>query len=186
MGVAPADLTGFFDPQFAEVIDGRRSIVEALDVFLPTVGYRGSSLDFLTYWLTRDTHLNLQLIDLVRVLRASGARLFVATDQEHMRAFHLWNAVGLRHYFDDMFYAARLGVGKSAPEFYRLVDAAIGPQAEPPLFFDDSSKVVRTARAHGWEAVLYRDVGDCAGHPWVSARLGGARPLNGEANVGRQ
>ena len=45
----------------------------ALDSFLPTVGYRGSSLDFLGYWLARDTHLNFQLIDVVRkCLQARG------------------------------------------------------------------------------------------------------------------
>jgi putative hydrolase of the HAD superfamily len=176
MGVAPEDLASFFDDRFIDVIEGRRSIIEALDRFLPTTGFRGSSLDFLTYWLTQDTNVNVQLVGVVRALRTSYTKLYLATNQEHVRAFHLWKAVGLRHYFDDMFYAARLGVGKAAREFYGLVDAAIGPQSEPPLFFDDSSRVVRTAAAHGWEAVLYKDLDDCAGHPWVAARLAVSSP----------
>lgn len=106
-------------------------------------------------------------------LRAAGARLYIATNQEHLRAFHLWNTVGLRHMFDDMFYAARLGIGKGSPGFYRKVEAIIGPQDEPPLFFDDSAAVVRASNDHGWEAVLFADAADCANHPWVAARLAG-------------
>lgn len=171
LGVEPEALAPFFSPRFVDIIEGRVSIVAELDAFLPTIGYRGSSLDFLTYWLTRDVHLDLQLLDIVRRLRGAGARLFVATNQEHIRAFHLWGEVGLRHYFDDMFYAARFGVSKHQPGFYERVDALIGRQDEPPLFFDDSAKVIAAANAHGWDGVLYTDLADCAGHPWVAARL---------------
>jgi len=172
MGIAPEALAPLFGPRFVDIIEDRDSLIAALDDFLPSTGYRGSTMDFLTYWLTRDVHVNLQLLDLVRRLRSTGARLFVATNQEHVRAFHLWSAVGLRHYFDDMFYAARFGVSKHQPGFYQRVDALLGPQEEPPLFFDDSAKVVRAAASHGWDAVLYTDFADCADNPWVAARLG--------------
>lgn len=171
MGIDPEALVPFF-ATFHRIVEGRVSIVEALDAFLPGTGYRGSSLDFLSYWLHHDSHVDHQLLDVVRGLRASGTRLFIATNQEHVRAFHLWSTVGLRHYFDEMFYAARLGVGKAEPGFYRQVEALIGPQAEPPLFFDDSAKIVAAARDYGWEAVLYSDVADCSRHPWVAARIG--------------
>lgn len=171
LGVEPEALRPFFDERFIDVVEGRLSLVSALDTFLPTIGYRGSSLDFLTYWLTRDVHLNFQLLDLTKQLRRAGARLFIATNQEHVRAFHLWSEVGLRHYFDDMFYAARFGVGKTSPAFYERVAAMIGPQSEPPLFFDDSQRVVTAATSAGWEAILFIDLPDCAEHPWIASRL---------------
>ncbi len=171
LGVSQEALQPFFDERFIDIIEGRNSLIAALDDFLPTIGYPGSSLDFLTYWLTRDVHLNLQLLELVRRLRGARIRLFIATNQEHVRAFHLWDTVGLRHYFDDMFYAARFGVGKKSPEFYEKVNALIGPQSEPPLFFDNSPSVVRAAQAAGWEAVLFNDLVDCVGHPWIASRL---------------
>lgn len=171
LGIRREALEPFFADGFDDIIEGRTSIITALDRFLPTIGFRGSSLDFFDYWLTRDVHLNLQLLDAVRRLRGSGAKLFIATNQEHIRAFHLWSVLGLRHYFDDMFYASRFGIGKQRPEFYGRVEALIGPQDEPPLFFDDSVRVVATAAAHGWESVLYRDLSDCTAHPWVALRL---------------
>lgn len=172
LGVAREALEPLFGPAFADVIEGRQSLVNELDRFLPTVGFRSSTMDFLSYWFSRDANLNLQLLELIKRLRHSGkARLFLATNQEHIRAFHLWSEIGLKHYFDDMFYAARLGVGKKNPEFYRIVDSLTGPHAEPPLFFDDSPSVVRAAADHGWEAVVFTDVADCENHPWVADRI---------------
>lgn len=173
LGVAREDIAPLFGPEFDDVIEGRVSLVNKLDAFLPTIGFRGSSLDFLTYWLTRDVSLNLPLLDLVKRLGRSGdTRLFIATNQEHIRAFHLWSEVGLRHHFEEMFYAARFGVGKNSARFYENVEQLIGQQAQPPLFFDDSAKVVATARQHGWEAVLYNDLDDFTRHPWIASRLG--------------
>jgi len=173
MGVDPDDFSRLFDASFTEVITGRRSLVEALEAFLPSVGYQGSTLDFIDYWLSRDAHVNRQLLSLIGKLHAcKGVRLYLATNQEHLRAFHLWSAVGLRHYFDDIYYAARLGVAKPDAEYFRKVDLLIGPAgAERPLFFDDSPKVVEAAAAHGWEAVLYSDLVDCARHPWIAEQI---------------
>ena len=47
----------------------------------------------------------------------------------------------------------------------------LGPQAEPPLFFDDRDDIVKAARAHGWEAVQYDELEDVTGHPWIAERL---------------
>lgn len=172
LGVAREDIAPLFGAEFDDVIEGRVSLVNKLDAFLPTIGFRGSSLDFLTYWLTRDVSLNLPLLERIKRLRRSGdTRLFIATNQQHIRAFHLWSEVGLRHHFDEMFYAARFGVGKNSAHFYENVERLIGRQAQPPLFFDDSAKVIAAARQHGWEAVLYNDLDDFARHPWIAPRL---------------
>jgi len=66
-----------------------------------------------------------------------------------LRAFHLWTGLGLKAHFDDTFYAARLGVTKPGRGFFERVDAIIGPQPRPPLFFDDNAGVVRAACAFG-------------------------------------
>ena len=174
MGVDPAEFARFFDESFLAVIEGRKSLVTALEAFLPDIGYRGSPLDFVDYWLSRDTHVNRQLLSLIAKLRSrEGVKLYLATNQEHLRALHLWSAVGLRHYFDDIFYAARLGAAKPHLEFFRKVDSLLGSRFdETPLLFDDSPKVIEAAAAHGWEAVHFSDLHDCASHPWIAAQLG--------------
>lgn len=88
-----------------------------------------------------------------------------------MRAFHLWNRHGFENLFDDMFHAARFGELKPSLPFFERTTDILGPQVEPPLFFDDSEAVVQAANAFGWEGVLYHDLTDCTAHPWISAML---------------
>lgn len=173
VGIAPDQLNLFFETRFNSAMLGQTSIISELDAYLPTIGYNGSSMDFLSYWLMRDTHINLPLLNLIRRLRSrSDAALYIATNQEHIRAFHLWNEVGFRHYFDDMFHAARLGVSKSDRAYYEKVEDIVGLDAEAPLIFDDSERVVAAASKAGWEAVLYHDLRDFTDHPWIVERLG--------------
>ena len=161
-----------FDIFIKRVVIGETSLIEALDRRLPSLGYRGSSMAFVQYWLSRDSDLNQPLIDVVRRLKArSDLKLYIATNQDHMRAMWLWQTMGLGELFEDIFYSARAGVRKPEKGFFDFIEHRIGPQAEPPLFFDDTPKVVDGARAHGWEAVQFDTVDDCTGHPWIAERL---------------
>ena len=172
MGIEPAAFKTLFKGGFDVAITGKTSLVETLDAFLPTIGYRGNTLDFIGYWLTRDAHLNFQLLDSLRRLRETGGvRLYVATNQEHLRANHLWNNMGLSRVFDDMFYSARLAVAKPSPNYFAKVDALIGQQTERPLIFDDSPAVIEAANAHGWEGILFHTMDDFTDQPWVAARM---------------
>lgn len=172
LGVTLEENTRFFTTAFRDVMLGRNSIVTALDAFLPTTAYRGSTLDFVAYWLKHDTQLNIPLLNAVKRLRAKGnVQLYLATNQDHSRALYLWNELKLGHVFDDIFYAARFGIAKPDPSFFERIEAAIGPQSETPLFFDDSSAVIDAARTFGWDGVLYNHLADFTGHDWVKPRL---------------
>ena len=161
-----------FDIFIKRVVIGETSLIEALDRRLPSLGYRGSSMAFVQYWLSRDSDLNQPLIDVVRRLKArSDLKLYIATNQDHMRAMWLWQTMGLGELFEDIFYSARAGVRKPEKGFFDFIEHRIGPQAEPPLFFDDTPKVIDGARAQGWEAVQFDTVDDCTSHPWIAERL---------------
>lgn len=160
-----------FDVFIKKVIVGQLGLVETLDRVLPQLGYHGPTQRFIAYWLEHDSHLNVELIETVRKLKAAGAKVYIATNQEHLRAQWLWQTLRLGEIFDDMFYAARLGVMKPHPGFYAEIDRRMGPQTEPPLFFDDSPEVVAGARKAGWEAVVFNTSDDCTTYPWIAERL---------------
>jgi putative hydrolase of the HAD superfamily len=161
-----------FDVFIKKVLIGKVGLVEALDRVLPQLGYKGPTQRIVSYWLEHDSQLNVELVEVVRKLRAhDDIKLYVATNQEHLRAQWLWQTLRLGELFDDMFYAARLGVAKPDPGFYEEVAHRIGPQSEPPLFFDDAEKVVAGARKAGWEAVIYNAIEDCTSHPWIAERI---------------
>jgi putative hydrolase of the HAD superfamily len=154
-----------------QVIVGRMSLLDGLDRVLPGLGYRGPSLAFARYWLEKDSNINQPLLDLVAKLKAVGTPLYIATNQEHLRAQWLWGNLGFRDHFEDIFYAARIGATKPHKPFFDWVSNRLGPQSEPPLFFDDTPEVVKAARAHGWEAVEFTGLADAAEHPWIKARI---------------
>ena len=161
-----------FDVFIKKVVVGEMAIVDALERRLPGLDYKGSPMTFLHYWLSHDSALNTALIDVVRTLKArSDLKLYIATNQDHTRAQWLWHTLGLGELFEDIFYSARAGVRKPEKGFFDFVERRIGPQSEPPLFFDDTPKVIDGARRHGWEAVLFNTVDDCTSHPWIATRL---------------
>lgn len=161
-----------FDIFMKKVIIGEMALVDALERRLPSLGYKGSPMAFAHYWMTQDSVLNHDLLAVIRRLRGrSDLKLFIATNQEHLRANRLWSHMGLSELFEDIFYAARIGAQKPDPRFFDFIERRIGKQDEPPLFFDDSPKVVDGARRHGWEAVLFDSVEDCTSHPWIAERL---------------
>lgn len=174
LGIDSAAFTELFIKQVfeKEVLTGRKALISALEETLPRLGFHGSPFVVASYWLHRDSDINMQLLELVRQIRRTGrVRLYVATNQEHTRAFHLWNRHGFENLFDDMFHAARFGELKPGHGFFARASDLLGPQSEPPLFFDDSRAVVDAANAFGWEGVLYEDISDCTEHPWIAELL---------------
>jgi putative hydrolase of the HAD superfamily len=174
MGVDPERFTRefIFDVFVKKVSVGQMSVIDALERHLPALGYKGSPMAFHHYWLTQDSVLNTPLLDVIRTLQArDDVRLFIATNQEHLRATWLWSHLGLANLFEDIFYSARARVRKPERGFFDFVMKRIGPQATLPLFFDDTPKVVEGARNYGWETVLFNTVDDVVGHPWIAERL---------------
>lgn len=172
LGVEREAFQAMFGPDTIEVMLGKRSLVDLLDEFLPTIGYTGSTLRFLEYWLERDTHVNYALLDAItRLRRSADVRVYLATNQEHVRAAYLWRELRLGHIFDDMLYAARLGAAKPDALFFERASAYLKDCEGKPLLFDDSEKVVAGGREVGWETVLFTDVEHFTHHPWVAERL---------------
>jgi putative hydrolase of the HAD superfamily len=174
LGVDPDRFTNefIFDIFIKKVVVGEMAIIDALERRLPGLGYKGSPMAFLHYWLSHDSVLNTGLLDTVRKLKArNDLKLYIATNQDHTRAQWLWHTLGLGELFEDIFYSARAGIRKPEKGFFDFIEHRIGPQSQPPLFFDDTPKVIDGARAHGWEAVLFNAVEDCTSHPWIAERL---------------
>lgn len=161
-----------FDTFIKKVLIGQTPMIEALDRRLPGLGFKGSPMVFLKHWLTHDATLNAPLLDVVRHLRTrDDLKLYLATNQDHTRAQWLWQTMGLGELFEDIFYSARAGVRKPEKGFFDFIEQRIGPQSEPPLFFDDTPGVIEGARRHGWEAVQFDTLDDCTNHPWIAERL---------------
>lgn len=157
-------------------VSGQRGLAELLGPVLVRLGYRGAVDAFIRYWFEKDSNVNVEVLSVVkRLARNPALSLYIATGQEHLRAAYLWNELGFRDSFKDIFYSANLGCLKSTPAFFEKINSALAiAPGEMPLFFDDQEEVVRCARVAGWDAHVFDAIGDLTGHAKICALLNAA------------
>lgn len=99
----------------------------------------------------------------------ADVKLYIATNQEHYRAAYLWNDLGFKDYFEDIYYSARLGCFKKDPAYFQQINAELNLKDQTVLFFDDSPDNIATASSCGWNAVLFNDVNNLIEHPLIKS-----------------
>ncbi len=146
----------FFTEQWAEIICGRQGIEVPLAKALADIAPHLSVDELLTYWFQQDSKIDQNLLAELEMLRSrSNVGLSLATNQEHRRARHLWNEMGLEHRFDAIHYSAEMGHAKPDPEFFAEVENRTGFDGPHLLFFDDQERNVLAARERGWQAHVW-------------------------------
>ena len=143
----------FFVPYWEDIVLGRAGLMEQLTTALPRFAPHVNPATFISYWFERDSRVVTPLLSELSSARAMGVRVYLATNQEHLRAAFLMDDLGLAQHVDGMFYSARLGVKKPAPEFFAKVQSAIELKAADILLVDDSSQNTEAALKAGWQAL---------------------------------
>jgi putative hydrolase of the HAD superfamily len=154
LGVTPEALhQHFFAPHWDDIIVGRAGLMERLIAALQRIAPHVSPARLVSYWFEHDARLVTALITELSLLRAAGVRVYLATNQEHLRAGYLMDTLGFRELVDGMFYSARLGTKKPEPHFFAKVSAAVGLPGPELLLIDDSRVNVDAALRAGWRAL---------------------------------
>jgi len=153
---------------------GVHDLKEKLTAFLPTLGYMGPAERIARYWFERDSKLNRAVFAAIeRLRRHKHVELYLATGQEHHRAAYLWNELGFKNYFRDIFYCAQLGELKTSPAFFEKINRALSiSDDEIPIFFDDTPEIVALARSVGWDAHVLDSADDILNHPRLKDLMG--------------
>ncbi|MCQ1781479.1 HAD-IA family hydrolase [Neorhizobium galegae] len=103
-----------------------------------------------------DARLNIELLEELHQQREAGKKVYLATNQEHVRAAYLIEVLGLGRHCDGMYYSAALGSRKPDRAFFEQVAALAGLQSDQLLLVDDTPANVVAARACGWNAIEWR------------------------------
>jgi putative hydrolase of the HAD superfamily len=143
----------FFIPHFGEVITGRRPIEPILAETLARIAPHLTAQQLMDYWFANDARLDARLLDDLAALRATGIRMFLATNQEHQRAAYLMNNLGLSAYVEDAIYSAHVGHRKPEPAFYAHATHVAGVAPQDIVFLDDILENIEAAQAFGWKTV---------------------------------
>lgn len=180
LGIDPTRfITSYYGtPIERDVLEGGRTLTQAMEEVLPRLGYSGPVDGFIDYWMRKNGKLYKPMLQAVQEIKKTGtARLVVATDNERVRMDYLMTKTELNGLFDHVFYAGALGVTKSNGKFYEACNERMGfGKDAAPLFFDDNPEIVAQARKAGWEAVVFNDLEDFVDHPRVASKLLAAKP----------
>lgn len=143
----------FFAPYWEDVVLGRAGLMERLTTALRMIAPGVSAAEVVAYWFARDSRLDTRLLPELSSVRAAGGSVYLATNQDHLRAAYLMERLGLAEHVDGIFYSARLGAKKPNREFFAKVQAAVGLCGEELLLVDDSRQNVAGALGAGWRAL---------------------------------
>lgn len=145
----------FFQIHWGDIIIGREALEPRLATVLEKIAPHLSATTLIDYWFENDSRLDRNLLADLAVLRQSGVTLFLATNQEHRRARHLMEQLGLGAHFDDILYSAALGHSKPSPDFFRLATERAGVPPKEIAFIDDMAINIEAARQFGWNATQW-------------------------------
>ena len=150
----------FFAPYWEDIVLGRAGLMEHLTTVLQTIAPLVSPATLVSYWFERDSRLVTPLLTELSLARSAGIRVYLATNQEHLRAAYLMEHLGLADHVDGIFYSARLGAQKPDVEFFTKVQAAVGLCGDEMLLIDDSGRNIEAALTMGWQALHWTK--DCS------------------------
>lgn len=156
LGVTEAGLKQeFFTPYWDDIVTGKRGLVEALTPVLKKIARHLSHQDLIDYWFAHDARLDQTLIAHLDRQREMGTKVFLATNQEHLRASYLIDALGLGQHCDAIYYSAALGCRKPDLQFFEMATALSNIPASELLLLDDLAENVFAAREVGWRAIQW-------------------------------
>jgi putative hydrolase of the HAD superfamily len=163
-GITPTQLReAFFDRCWDDIVNGRRAIEDGLTEALEEIGTSVGCESVLSCWFETDFVPVKSAIALANRVAKSGARLILATNQEHRRAEFLRQRLGELLPIDAVLYSADLGHQKHERAFFEVASRRLGlssGQGDRVVFVDDLLLNVETAEAAGWNAVLATEQAD--------------------------
>lgn len=146
----------FFGPHWDDILLGRAGLMDRLKPALQKIAPHLTPDEFLSYWFNKDSRIFAPLLRELSLARSAGIRVYLATNQEHLRAEHLMARQLLAESVDGIFYSARLGAKKPDPEFFIRVQAALGLSGDEILLIDDSLKNIDAAITVGWQTLHWK------------------------------
>lgn len=143
----------FFSPRWPAIVTGKKPLLPELAEVLALVAPNVSAEALIDYWFENDSRIDKAVLADMAKLRSAGHRVYLATNQEHMRATYLMETLGLAGQVDGIFYSAAIGHRKPAPEFYDHVSQTLGQAPSEITLVDDTLQNILAAREKGWIAI---------------------------------
>jgi putative hydrolase of the HAD superfamily len=149
------EILKFFETDYHSCAVGKADIREVIKEYIPRWKWVGSVEGLLDFWYSCQSEVNQSVLESVAKARAHNVPVYLAADQDRVRAKHLLDQVGLRSRFDGFFFSCDVGFTKADARFFQRATTILGCSPGDLLFLDDSRRNVETALGVGLVAELY-------------------------------
>lgn len=157
LGISYQQIASFFSSRdFTDALVGKENLKTVLNRYFEKNMIYFDVEEFISYWFTKDSHLNLDVLKSIIHIKAD--RKYLVTIQEQYRANYLWEVLGLKKYFDGIFYSGDIGYLKDESEFYLTINQRLDIDftKDSVRYIDDNPKFVKIASENGWNSTLFK------------------------------
>lgn len=156
LGINKKSLQKLFSKKWQEVVLGRVDTIEIVRLFLEEINVSITPQQFINYWLAKDSNVDKKMLEAAKLLKNKGYFLYLATVQEKYRVRFLWEELGFKNVFQDIYASCFLGCQKPQIDYYYNVQKRIGALPEQILLIDDKIQNIYGALHVGWRAHLHK------------------------------
>jgi putative hydrolase of the HAD superfamily len=142
----------FFSVFWPEILVGGMDLLPTLQTCLDQANIDTPARRVVDYWFAMDSKVNQEILAQCEALRTAKIPVYLATNQDHLRANYLMNDLNLSAHVDGIFYSAQLGAAKPHPDFYQYITDRLGASPTEMFLVDDTPKNIIAAQQAGWEA----------------------------------
>jgi HAD superfamily hydrolase (TIGR01509 family) len=160
-------------PEFVATLDGVGDIVEVAGRLLEPEVRGLTGAHFVNRWYGENARLNRTLLDLVP--RLGFERVYLATNQEPIRAGQIEARLAGYRWLCGAFVSSRIGYQKPDPRFFKHVLATLGQRPEEILFVDDCAEYIDAAASLGIATIHFTGNESVTGDRWLARRAAGYR-----------
>src|SRR3989339_614411 len=150
LGIHVEEIPKLFNHKWSDVLLGKTDTLDRISEFLKEINSKVSAKVFLDYWFKQDSKIDDQMLNFANTLKDYGYPLYLATNQDKYRSKYLYETLGLKNIFSDIYSSSFIGRKKPDPEYFRALEQRVHFRPDEILFIDDSLENVNSATLCGW------------------------------------
>ncbi len=147
----------FQQPDWSEIVSGKGNFKHKVEEIFRQNNLSISAQEFIDYWLSQDLNWHHDVLAVAASLKQDGHSLYVATNQDALRANYIKKQDKILKIFDAVFASCELGICKPSPKFFQAIQNQNNFSASQDVFvmMDDDQRNVDAASSVGWQGIRF-------------------------------
>lgn len=151
-------LRSFLKGMKDSAVVGKKDLKEMLVDVVDDWNWNGTIDELLDFWFSSDGVADNHVIELIKILKSCGYKIYLASNQEKYKANFIWKKNGFENLMDGKFISCELGILKQNPVFFEKVLLSLKQKPEEVLLVDDSEPKLEAAESVGINTYLFKDL----------------------------